>query len=231
MRKIFYKTIVLSLILLNHAISQQHDLWTTFTTADGLADNSVNTIIESRDGALWFGTSGGVSRYDGIWSTFTTANGLGGDYITAIIESRHGALWVGTDRTGVSRYQDGIWTTFTKVNGLGDNYIHLIIESRDGALWFGTNGVRTYGDVARREFKRNFFGRLSRPLQTRYRVTSGFIFHQIFEADDEVGSFFPTAFLPAPLRRTRWLSNSWRKSSCRPLDTVCGSRSRSSAIF
>ena len=37
----------------------------TFTTKDGLADDRVTAIAQDREGHLWFGTSGGASRYDG----------------------------------------------------------------------------------------------------------------------------------------------------------------------
>lgn len=37
--------------------------WTTFTTRDGLGHNSVVTIAEDKNGNLWFGGPGGVSRY------------------------------------------------------------------------------------------------------------------------------------------------------------------------
>ena len=37
--------------------------WTTYTTADGLADNVVQAIVVDQDGGLWFGTYSGVSRY------------------------------------------------------------------------------------------------------------------------------------------------------------------------
>lgn len=40
------------------------DEWRTFTTADGLADDSVRTIAVAEDGALWFGTDGGASRFE-----------------------------------------------------------------------------------------------------------------------------------------------------------------------
>ena len=37
-----------------------------FTTTDGLANNSVFSILEDSAGHLWFGTRGfGLSRYDG----------------------------------------------------------------------------------------------------------------------------------------------------------------------
>src|SRR5262249_22135417 len=49
-----------------------------FTTADGLADNRVATIISTPDGAIWFGTSnGGISRYDpASFAHFNVADGL-----------------------------------------------------------------------------------------------------------------------------------------------------------
>ena len=47
----------------------------TYTQADGLAQNSVYAVYESRDGTVWAGTlSGGVSEFkDGHFTTYTTA--------------------------------------------------------------------------------------------------------------------------------------------------------------
>ena len=42
-----------------------------YTTADGLVNNSVFSILEDKDGNLWFGTRWvGLSRFDG--KSFTT---------------------------------------------------------------------------------------------------------------------------------------------------------------
>jgi len=134
------------LILSGYSIAQQQDLWTTFTKANGLASNLVNTILESSDGALWFATGGGISYYyEGTWITITTADGLASNTVYAIIQSSDGALWFGTSN-GISCYFDGVWTTYTTADGLADNYVIAIIESSDGALWFGTwmGGVSRY---------------------------------------------------------------------------------------
>jgi hypothetical protein len=40
----------------------------SFTTKDGLVDNSVGAIFQDREDRLWFGTGGGVSLYDGSTS-------------------------------------------------------------------------------------------------------------------------------------------------------------------
>jgi ligand-binding sensor domain-containing protein len=38
-------------------------MWTTYTSAEGLADNFVKAIAAGPDGSMWFITLGGVSRY------------------------------------------------------------------------------------------------------------------------------------------------------------------------
>ena len=128
-------------LLLSVSAFAQNPAWTTFTPADGLADNRVNAIAKDSAGVLWFGTHGGVSRYDGqSWTSFTTADGLPDNWVNAIIEDSNGALWFGTFGGGVSRYDGQSWTTFTTGNGLAYNYVLAIVEDRSGALWFGTRG-------------------------------------------------------------------------------------------
>ena len=76
MKKIIYQAFILILIFSSYSIAQQQDVWRTFNTNDGLVDNYVLAIFESNDGAMWFGTREGVSRYkEGIWTTFTAGSG------------------------------------------------------------------------------------------------------------------------------------------------------------
>ena len=37
-----------------------------WTVADGLPINTINAIIQTRDGYLWLGTNDGVVRFDGV---------------------------------------------------------------------------------------------------------------------------------------------------------------------
>jgi ligand-binding sensor domain-containing protein len=39
--------------------------FTNYTTANGLADNSVNNILQDSRGFIWFATKEGLSRFDG----------------------------------------------------------------------------------------------------------------------------------------------------------------------
>ena len=129
--------------------------WKTFTTADGLRNNVVFSMLEDRSGNLWLGTSGGgVTRYDGFsWKTFTAANGLAGDTVICMLEDRTGNLWFGTS-TGLSRYDGSAWKTFTTADSLGGNIVRSMLGDSAGNLWFGTygGGVTRYDGSTWRTF-------------------------------------------------------------------------------
>ena len=129
----------------------------TFDGADGLPDNWVRSIIQDRNGYIWFGTEGGACRYDGrSFKTFTARDGLAGDVVDAILEDRDGNLWFGTRENGVSRYDGQVFTAFTVEDGLADNAVWAIHQTREGDLWFGTGTPFAGGCGASRYDGRSF---------------------------------------------------------------------------
>ena len=119
------------------------DKFVKFTTTEGSIDECVNVIRRAPDGALWFGTSSGVSRYDGEHLVrFTTEDGLPAG-VCSIHEGPDGVLWFGTG--GVSRYDGETFVNFTTEDGLVHDAVHAIHRTPDGLLWFGTSrGVSLY---------------------------------------------------------------------------------------
>ena len=140
--------------------------WTTFTTRDGLADNAVNAILQDREGHLWFGTNGGVSRYDPsassgqalrqssgqalrqssgqAWTTFTAVDELASGKVLSVLQDGEGHFWFGTS-AGVTRYDGQDVTTFTPTDGLAGVKVRSIFQDGRGYLWFGTPaGVSRY---------------------------------------------------------------------------------------
>ena len=127
------------------------------TTADGLVHNSVNAIHAEGDSVLWFGTDGGVSRYDGqTFVNFTTVDGLTDNHVWAIHPDREGGLWFGTERDGVSRYDGRTFFNFTTRDGLVDNDITACYIDPDGVIWFGTGYAYGYGSGVSRYDGREF---------------------------------------------------------------------------
>jgi len=57
----------------------------TFTLKDGLVNDDVQCLFEDRAGNIWFGTQGGLSRYDGkSFTSFTAKDGLVNDAVYSL---------------------------------------------------------------------------------------------------------------------------------------------------
>ncbi|MFZ5503758.1 MAG: ligand-binding sensor domain-containing protein [Pseudomonadota bacterium] len=77
--------------------------WHNYTNKDGLAGNVVYSMVEGRDGVLWFGTNGGLSRFDGVsWHNYTEKTGLLDNNIYSVAVTPNGDVWAGS-RHGVTR--------------------------------------------------------------------------------------------------------------------------------
>jgi signal transduction histidine kinase/ligand-binding sensor domain-containing protein/CheY-like chemotaxis protein len=116
----------------------------SWQTAEGLPQNTVRQLLQTRDGYLWFGTQEGLVRFDGArFTIFNTHSkpALGHNYVTALFEARDGALWIGTNGGGVQRWKDGETHTWTVADGLSSDVIASLQETSDGAIWAGTFGA------------------------------------------------------------------------------------------
>jgi signal transduction histidine kinase/ligand-binding sensor domain-containing protein len=116
-----------------------HQSW---QTAQGLPQNSVLAMAQTRDGYLWIGTEEGLVRFDGV--RFTTFNargsGLPSKIVTALLPIGDHDLWVGTNGGGLARFADGKFTPYTTRSGLPNNSILCLHLDRHGTLWAGTDG-------------------------------------------------------------------------------------------
>ena len=114
------------------------DFW---RTEQGLPHNTVNAILQTRDGYLWVGTAGGLVRFDGLNFTLIgdeTAPGLKDARVTALLEDRAGVLWIGTQGGGVFRLHHAAAERLTTVEGLADNAVTSLAEDTAGTVWLGT---------------------------------------------------------------------------------------------
>jgi signal transduction histidine kinase/ligand-binding sensor domain-containing protein len=111
----------------------------TYTTANGLSQNSVYSVYEARDGTVWAGTlSGGVSRFrDGKFITYTTATGLASNTVASILETSDGTMWFATP-TGLSALAKDRWISYAPRDGLPSENVNCLLEDSKGVLWVGT---------------------------------------------------------------------------------------------
>ncbi|MEO7190213.1 MAG: two-component regulator propeller domain-containing protein [Vicinamibacterales bacterium] len=122
----------------------------TWRQAQGLPQNSVSAILQTRDGYLWVGTRGGLARFDGV--RFTTFDNRRSDQlqeneIWALAESDDGSLWIATYGGGVSRLKDGQFTIYTTKDGLASDFAAVLCQGADGSMWIGTDaGLSRFRD-------------------------------------------------------------------------------------
>jgi PAS domain S-box-containing protein len=117
----------------------------------GLSQAFVTSILQDREGFMWFGTQEGLNRYDGYrFTTFThrtdDPGSLSHDTVKTLLEDRRGVLWVGTDGGGLSRFNpaDSSFTHFRHdpddPGSLSNDRVRALLEDHSGRLWVGTDG-------------------------------------------------------------------------------------------
>lgn len=107
----------------------------------GLPQNSVQAILQTRDGYLWLGTQEGLVRFDGVrFTIFDTRNtpAMSDDWVQSLCQTRDGTLWIGT-LSGLLRYRQEKFEPFGPTTKIARAIVGALLESRDGALWLGTS--------------------------------------------------------------------------------------------
>jgi ligand-binding sensor domain-containing protein len=116
---------------------------------DGLAGDSVNSILQDSRGYLWFATTDGVSRFDGQhFTSYGLADGLPQARSHAVLESRDGTYWVAT-RGGLARFlpdRPANEPAFRRVplgvspGSSRPEAVFSLYEDRAGRVWAGGDG-------------------------------------------------------------------------------------------
>jgi len=115
-----------------------HTVW---RSEDGLPQNSIQALLQTRDGYLWIGTQEGLVRFNGVeFKVFNKATtpAIRHNDVRALYQDRDGALWIGTFGGGLARYKDGNFSSYTVQQGLSNNSVSSILQDRQGNLWVGT---------------------------------------------------------------------------------------------
>ena len=120
---------------------------TSFTVEDGLPSNSINALVQTKNGFLWIGTNAGLARFDGRHFapiSLQSAPPAAQSTVRALAQAPDGKLWVGTN-SGLARipgpaqeqFDAAPDVTYRTGNEASDRITSLLL-SRTGVLWVGT---------------------------------------------------------------------------------------------
>lgn len=117
------------------------DVW---QTEQGLPLNTVQTLLQTRDGYLWVGTSGGLARFDGV--RFTTYESspipeVPSQPIFGLMEDAQQNLWIGHSK-GAAVYRNGKFQLAISDQVTGGRRVWAFAQASDGVVWAATeNGL------------------------------------------------------------------------------------------
>ncbi len=120
-------------------------------TASSPATNFVVSLLKDRQGNIWCGLSGGLSKYDPLSHQFGIVNGaassngsLPDKVIYSLYRARNGALFVGTQNRGLFEWNTSrnqfIPFEASAMVGKANNVIYNITEDEYGNIWAATLG-------------------------------------------------------------------------------------------
>ncbi|MCX6286637.1 MAG: histidine kinase [Bacteroidetes bacterium] len=130
------------------ALHPQTPSYYHYTTTDGLASSTVYSIIQARDGFIWFATINGISKFDGKrFTTFRTNDGLNSNSIISLVEGHNGELYFGNYEKGINVLRNGrIENYCNEIDGksFATSYLLLVPEGKDEQKIFA---YRTHGVI------------------------------------------------------------------------------------
>jgi len=116
---------------------------TAWQAEQGLPQNTVQAVEQTRDGYLWLGTQEGLVRFDGIsFTVFDAAStpAFQSPNVQCLLSTKDGALWIGTEGGGLVRLVNGAFKRFGAGDGLASPTIRALHEDHTGVLRAGTYG-------------------------------------------------------------------------------------------
>ena len=123
-----------------------------FTTHDGLPNNEIFSIRQTRDGDLLIGARGGLVRmHRDRFTVFRPPDPLGRFTVFDAMEDSAGRVWLATGG-GLAVLQNGGYRVVVPSEPLLVSSMVTVYQTRDGAVWAGTYGKglwRVQGDSVR----------------------------------------------------------------------------------
>ncbi|MBM3237919.1 response regulator [Candidatus Poribacteria bacterium] len=109
-----------------------------------------HTLIQGREGRLWFGSSNDLCC-TGLDASETHRVQTFHSIILRVMQDSNGGFWVGTQENGLYHYEsvqavwEGAGKHFMTQSGLNCDTVLSVLETRDGTIWAGTWGVGWIG--------------------------------------------------------------------------------------
>jgi len=140
LKKLFYGCYFLLLLFSPSFLSAQKFHFQNYNVQQGLIQSQVLTITQDNFDNLWFGTLGGISRYDGkTFTNYSETDGLISNYASCILADRESNIWIGTPY-GLSMFNGGTFKNIRFSKLPTGNIVRSVQQDGMNRIWVLVSG-------------------------------------------------------------------------------------------
>jgi ligand-binding sensor domain-containing protein len=165
--KFSFWALIITGFFFSHAVTAQDYNYLHYDLKDGLNGLTVYSETQDKDGFMWFGTDGGLSRFDGThFRNFTTSDGLPDNEVLKLYVDSKSRLWMITFSHIICYYKDGkihtprndsllakIKLSSEPVDIIEDKYGNIVLlENAVIHIIDGSGNITTYDDFKGNKF-------------------------------------------------------------------------------
>ena len=131
----FCKRLFYSCLFVPAFLSAQKFHFQNYNVQQGLIQSQVLSITQDHFDNLWFGTLGGISRFDGkVFTNYSETDGLLNNYANSILADHDSNIWIGT-AYGISRFNGATFKNIRLSEKPGENAVRSIQEDGQNHIW------------------------------------------------------------------------------------------------
>lgn len=111
----------------------------TWNTRSGLPHNSINSIVQTKDGYIWIATWEGLARFNGReFKLFTRSEitGLPDSGLRSLVPQADGSLYISGARGGISHLRKGHWSAQKNASAM----VNHVLKTSDNKIWLALEG-------------------------------------------------------------------------------------------
>ena len=114
----------------------------TWTTDNGLPQNSVTGLTQTSDGYIWLTTQEGLVRFDGVrFTVFNRSNtpAITNNRMSGAFADRGGRIWMSTEEGEILSYEKGVFSLAMKTGEVPADLRSRFFADPDGSVIFSAN--------------------------------------------------------------------------------------------
>ena len=143
--------------------------WGAVTLFHGLPSDRVRAIAQGGDGTMWFGTEGGLAKFDGRRTQVIKDQALPGTRILSLKTDETGTLWIGTE-AGAARIVDG---QIENIKDTAGNAISAIVIAEPDRVLMATEQGKIFECRTKQDGAIQVESLLPAPLESADREAPG----------------------------------------------------------